>query len=230
MEKARQHPAVTFRCQSNPEHRSVGVIKSRILRAPVDLHDDISRQKWLRRLTSRTGTSALKRGINFDLASDHAEILFGSQHGRCAVTGILFHMQPFPDAFVKFPFAPSIHRILSSGGYTPDNTRLVCAAVNFGMGQWGEELFLTLARYAVAYDKTRSVADESYWRIRQDECIAAAKTIFLILPAEERPAQAHHIAGLRASRTKGPAGLREGAIKARKQPRPSATSGASDGV
>jgi hypothetical protein len=131
-------------------------------------------------------------------------------------------MQRFPDAFVKYPFAPSIDRILSSGDYTPENTRLVCAAVNFGMGQWGEELFLTLARYAVEYDKAKSTDDGKYWYARQDERIAAAETILLILPMEERRAQAHHIAGLKASRTKGPDGLREGAIKARKRPRPDA--------
>jgi hypothetical protein len=155
------------------------------------------------------------------LGPDYGETLFQTQHGRCAVTGIPFHLQRFPDAFVKYPFAPSIDRILSSGSYTPDNPRLVCAAVNFGMGQWGEELFLTLARYAVAYDKTKSASDEKYWYARQDERIAAAETILLILPLERR-AQAHHIAGLKASRTKGPDGLREGAIKARKQPRSSA--------
>ena len=132
-------------------------------------------------------------------------------------------MQRFADAFVKCPFAPSIDRILSSGGYTRHNARLVCAAVNFGMGQWGEELFLTLARYAVAYDKAKSGSDETYWRARQDERIAAAETILLILPADERRAQANHIAGLKASRTKGPAGLRAGAIKARNQPGFSAT-------
>ena len=188
----------------------------------ADLNDETSRRKWLQRLTSRTYAGAIKRGIGFDLRSDHGEILFQTQHGRCAVTSIPFHMQRFPDAFVKYPFAPSIDRILSSGGYTPDNTRLVCAAVNFGMGQWGEELFLTLARYAVAYDKAKSAGDEKYWYLRQDERIAAAETILLILPVQERLAQAHRIAGLKASRSKGPGRLREGAIRARNQPRSSA--------
>jgi hypothetical protein len=188
----------------------------------MDLQDEIARNKWLRKLTSRARAGAINRGIHFDLLGDHAEALYLQQHGRCAVTNIPFHMERFADAFVKYPFAPSIDRILSSGGYTPDNTRLVCAAVNFGMGQWGEELFLTLARYAVAYDKAKSASGEKYWYARQDERIAAAETILLILPVQKRGAQAHHIAGLKASRTKGPDGLREGAIKARKQPRSSA--------
>jgi hypothetical protein len=190
--------------------------------ASVDLNNETSRRKWLYRLATHTRAGAIKRGIGFNLSPDHGEMLFHTQHGRCPVTGIPFHMQRFPDAFVKYPFAPSIDRILSSGDYTPENTRLVCAAVNFGMGQWGEELFLTLARYAVAYDKAKSANNEGYWCARQDERIVAAETILLILPVEERRAQAHHITGLKASRRKGPDGLRVGAVKARKQPRSSA--------
>jgi hypothetical protein len=33
--------------------------------------------------------------------------------------------------------------------------RLVCVAVNFGMGQWDEEVFLTLAQAAVEREKQR---------------------------------------------------------------------------
>jgi hypothetical protein len=194
-------------------------MKSSPSTAPLDLNDEAFRREWLLRLASQARVGAIKRGIGFDLSPDYGEISFQAQHGRCAVTGIPFRMRRFPDAFVKYPFAPSIDRILSRGGYTPDNTRLVCAAVNFGMGQWGEELFLTLARYAVAYDKAKSASDEKYWYARQDERIAAAETILLILPVEERRTQAHDIARLKASRTKGPESLREGATKARKQPR-----------
>jgi hypothetical protein len=34
-----------------------------------------------------------------------------------------------------------------------DNVRLVCVAVNFGMGQWGQEVFLTLASAATDLEK-----------------------------------------------------------------------------
>jgi hypothetical protein len=66
------------------------------------------------------------------------------------VTGLEFSFERYPEAFVKHPFAPSIDRIQSRGGYTPGNVQLVCAAVNFGMGDWGQELFMRLARAAVA--------------------------------------------------------------------------------
>jgi hypothetical protein len=221
-DETRQHPAVNS--ATKKRNGSAHVMKYSPITAPADLNDEASRQKWPQRLASQTRGGAIKRGIGFYLSPDYGEILFQTQDGRCAVTGIPFHMQRFPDAFVKYPFAPSIDRILCSGGYTAEDTRLVCAAVNFGMGQWGEELFLTLARYAVGSDKAKSASGEKYRYARQDERIAAAETILLILPVDERRAQAHHIAGLKASRNKGPDGLREGAIKARKQPRSSAIS------
>jgi hypothetical protein len=88
--------------------------------------------------------------MQFTLPSEFAATLYERQHGRCAVSGVKFDLERFPDALVKHPFAPSIDRILSTGHYTPDNVRLVCVAVNFGMGEWGLEVYMTLARAAVA--------------------------------------------------------------------------------
>jgi hypothetical protein len=85
----------------------------------------------------------------FTLPPDYTIKLHSDQGGQCAVTGVKFSLERFADALVKHPFAPSVDRRLSSGSYTEDNVRLVCVAVNFGMGQWGEEVFLTLARAAV---------------------------------------------------------------------------------
>ena len=56
------------------------------------------------------------------------------------------------------PIAPSIDRRLSAGGYAPDNVRLVCVAVNFGLGQWGDEVFLSLARAAADFEKQKATA------------------------------------------------------------------------
>ena len=141
--------------------------------------------------------------------------------GRCAVTGISFHLQSFPDALVKHPFAPSIDRKLSSGGYTPDNVRLVCIAANFGMGQWGEEVFLSLARAAVELEdhraqKTRSNEEESEgdWYNRLRERIDAAEKVRSMLAGEERAALNKRVAGLKATFKKGPKVLKEAGAKA----------------
>jgi hypothetical protein len=107
----------------------------------------------------------------FTLPPEYTVKLDKDQDGRCAVTGLKFNLERFPDALVKHPFAPSVDRRLSSGGYTEDNVRLVCVAVNFGMGQWGEEVFLTLARAAIDLE-ARAASDpdpDTHWYDRQRE-------------------------------------------------------------
>lgn len=42
------------------------------------------------------------------------------------------------------PLAPSIDRIDSSLGYTRQNCRIVCAAVNYAMNVWGEDVLWRL--------------------------------------------------------------------------------------
>jgi len=177
----------------------------------MDLLDEKERQVWLRHLLNRTRSRARKAGLIFTLCDGYAELLWNCQMGRCAVTGISFHLQSFPDALVKHPFAPSIDRKLSSGGYTPDNVRLVCIAANFGMGQWGEEVFLSLARAAVELEdhraqKTRSNEEESEgdWYNRLRERIDAAEKVRSMLAGEERAALNKRVAGLKATFKKGP--------------------------
>ena len=80
-------------------------------------------------------------------------MLYERQKGRCEVTGFAFSMQRFATALVKHPFAPSLDRKDSHGGYTVDNVRLVYICVNFGMGQWGQEVYLHCARAAVEHDR-----------------------------------------------------------------------------
>ena len=50
------------------------------------------------------------------------------------------------------PFAPSLDRIDSSGGYTRDNTRLVCQAVNFALNAFGEDIFREVVLAAASFD------------------------------------------------------------------------------
>lgn len=185
----------------------------------VSLDDPASRRKWLRRLQASAKTRARKAGMLFTLPPEFALTLYERQHGRCAVSGIKFDLERFPDALVKHPFAPSVDRILSSGHYTPDNVRLVCVAVNFGMGQWGQEVYMTLARAAVArevMDRTNpDPAGDADWHVRQREKIAAAQAIRDSLPDAERETLKSRIRALKAALTKGPEGLREAARKAR---------------
>jgi hypothetical protein len=158
--------------------------------------------KWLRHLWASTRRRAKTADIEFTLPPGYAEVLYYNQHGHCQVTGIAFNLERYADAFVKRPFAPSIDRISSKGVYSPDNVRLVCVAVNFGMGQWGQEVFLRLARSAVALEATTAIDNiDANWRDRQLERIAAAEKILSLRPTEERAAEVRHIAGLKRALT-----------------------------
>lgn len=133
---------------------------------------------------------------------------------------------------MKHPFAPSLDRISSRGGYTAGNVRLVCIAVNFGMGQWGEELYLTFARAAVeqsdkivfqgaqtaevlvasSREQMADLADA--WSAGQRERTAAAESIASVLRGKALVRQRRRIASLKRNLTLGPAGLKAAAAKA----------------
>jgi hypothetical protein len=176
----------------------------------------IEREKWLRSCEGRARSNAKRKGLAYDI-DGFAETLWRRQDGCCAVTGIEFHFKRFEKALVKCPYGPSIDRINSDGGYTKKNVRLVCIAVNFGLGQWGDEVFLDLARAAVRLDRKKTIVVTDtleVWRAEQESRIKAAIEVLGQLPPEEQPHQRHRIAGLRAALTKGPKYMSESAFKA----------------
>jgi hypothetical protein len=149
-------------------------------------------------------------GLDFRLSYDDVLRLYEQQDRRCAISRLQFTMKRFAAAFVKHPFAPSLDRIDCAQGYTVANVRLVCVAVNFGLGQWGEEVFRTIAE-ATVNNQPRPTA----MRERElNERIAAAEAVLPLLTDDERRRQRHHIAGLKAARTKGPEIRRLAGLKA----------------
>lgn len=59
-----------------------------------------------------------------------------AQNFRCAFSGVEFDLTVHGHGPAPRPFAPSIDRINSKRGYTEDNIRIVCWAVNCLFGTW----------------------------------------------------------------------------------------------
>ena len=99
----------------------------------------------LRTLVSSTKKNAAARKIDFNIRVEDL-VRRANEHGwRCEVTGIPFdHAQR--EGWSRRPYAASIDRIDNNEGYTPINVRLVCAAVNLAMNEWGDEVFDRIAR------------------------------------------------------------------------------------
>jgi hypothetical protein len=105
--------------------------------------------RWAAILWKDTQKRALKAGIFFDLdIRDMAEMIERAS-GHCEVSGVPFNLAR-PAGGFRRPLAPSIDRIAASIGYDARNCRLVCCAVNIAMNEWGEDVFMMIARATVA--------------------------------------------------------------------------------
>lgn len=88
--------------------------------------------------------NALKRGIPFDLTTGDFKQMVDEARYQCAITGIIFECGDAQGQ--RRPWFPSIDRIDSSKGYTKENCRLVCVAVNLAMNVWGEDVLNRIVR------------------------------------------------------------------------------------
>lgn len=88
---------------------------------------------------------AAQKGRGFDLTVEWLCDLARRQDFRCAVTGIALDLKNPSRRDRRNPFAPSIDRINSKGGYTKDNVRIVALAVNIMLADWGEEVLAHVA-------------------------------------------------------------------------------------
>lgn len=163
-------------------------------------------------LTSARGRAG-KREQPFDLTMDYLESVWKRQNGRCALSGLTFHNEVFSNVFVKKPFAPSIDRIDCLGPYIQGNIQLVCTAVNFARGQWGDDVLRQIA-YGIV--DTEQNADADWWYRKRAE-LQSAQELFETCEGVEQQYMKHRIAGLKATITKGPSRLRSAARRAAKQ-------------
>jgi hypothetical protein len=141
--------------------------------------------------------------VPFDLEPEDLSRMWEAQEGRCAVSGLRFNMARFSEALVKHPYGPSLDKIDAFRGYVRGNVRLVCTAVNFGLGQWGDEVFRAIAE-ATVHRQTALLKNSDTLLA---ERIRAAEAVLDLLNEPEAQKQRRRIAALKRARTLGPEGL-----------------------
>ena len=101
--------------------------------------------QWVASMWRETKKRALRHGILFDLSESDMLALFERSGGRCEVSGIVFKTTQVKLSH-KRPYIPSLDRIRSADGYTLENCRLVCCAVNMAMNDWGAGPLINIAK------------------------------------------------------------------------------------
>lgn len=104
-----------------------------------------------RDLYAKARNSAPLRELEFTITMQTVYDLVIKADGHCMLTGIRFTDEK-PDGAKKKLWRPSIDRIDSSRGYTPDNVRLICVAANIALQDHGDDVF---AKLAVGFVKKR---------------------------------------------------------------------------
>lgn len=88
---------------------------------------------------------AQKHNLEYSLDREWVLDLYEKQNGKCLLTGINFSMENPGDTNLN-PFSPSLDKVIPKLGYTKENTRLVCVAVNLALNEFGEETFKKIAQ------------------------------------------------------------------------------------
>ena len=170
-----------------------------------------------KRLIDASRSNVKRSEVEFDLDAQAMTRLWERQGGFCAVSGLDFTDEEFPQALVKRPFAPSIDRVIAGGKYIESNVRIVCVCAYFSMNEWGIDTLVQLADAVVDFHRSTVIRDKlvALWRARQEGRIAEAVTAAERMPPGGAKAYRRRIAGLRRALTLSPEGLRAAARAAR---------------
>lgn len=95
---------------------------------------------WLHASISKMKNRAVKIGKPFSMNAHSLHQAMIRTMGRCEITGLRFTSEQ-PTEGAARPYFHSVDRIDSRLGYTPDNIRIVCFAVNMAMSNWGDSVF-----------------------------------------------------------------------------------------
>ena len=92
----------------------------------------------LNKRTTMSKHRAATTGMAYDIDPQFMRDMLAQQGGRCAVTGREFSLERIGRR--GRPYAPSIDRVDSDGGYTRGNVRIVLACINYMMNDYGEQV------------------------------------------------------------------------------------------
>lgn len=103
-----------------------------------------NKASWFHEVYRRARGRARTKRRDFELTLDDFKDLLLRSGGKCEVTGIVFSDGVYGAARMR-PLIPSLDRRNAVLGYCKENCRIVCAAINVAMFNWGEEMFKSLA-------------------------------------------------------------------------------------
>lgn len=178
----------------------------------IDWPDPEAVPAWVLKLFNSAKSNAKKGHTIFGLKQSDLYVLWERCEGRCAVSGLDFTHECVEGALVKYPFAPSLDRIVPAQGYVAENVRLVCTVANFAMNQWGVDVLRRVA-YGVVEMEQKAYRD---WYRRQRRKLRKLEKQAENLSGPEKTKQNQRIAGAKRALTLGPTRLSATAGKAKK--------------
>lgn len=104
-----------------------------------------NRGSWIYKALSSSRTRALKAKVPHTITPESLAALLKASGGRCVVSGVKFSAEG-PGVSRTKPMQHSIDRRTPCAGYTQENIRIVCNAVNVAMSDWGEDVFAAIAK------------------------------------------------------------------------------------
>lgn len=130
----------------------MGAFGTRTFSAPKELT-----RKFILRLLAQARGRAKVIGVPFKLSEEDFIEMYKAANQHCAVSGLPFDVAQV-DGVNRRPYAPSIDRIDGMLGYTKDNCRIVCCAVNLAMNDFGETVLWDIATSMVELRRRKLTA------------------------------------------------------------------------
>lgn len=107
-------------------------------------------QNRLRDSLRHAKARAARKGLPFTVDIDWVVGQLKAQDYRCKVTGIPFHASHPFEMRKENPWTPSLDRIDSNLGYTPENVRLVCKIFNLAKNAYSDEDVIIMSKRLIA--------------------------------------------------------------------------------